>query len=103
MSQTVLMNASEDTDIKMFLGNTTGEVLQESRDHMEFSGEWELSKIIVNASTLELKVGKYSQITYFVSWITFMFFYELVKQICCVLFSSNRKHSLKLVKRSLES
>ncbi|XP_037554149.1 5-hydroxytryptamine receptor 3A-like [Nematolebias whitei] len=54
-----------DTDIKMFLGNTTGEILQESRDQMEFSGEWELSKIIVDSSTLELKVGKYSQITYF--------------------------------------
>lgn len=70
MSQTVLLNVSEDTDIKVFLGNMTDDILQESRDQMEFSGGGGgLSGIIVDQFMLELHVIKY-----FVSLITFMFF-----------------------------
>ncbi|XP_061594964.1 5-hydroxytryptamine receptor 3A-like [Cololabis saira] len=52
------------TDIRMIEGATSELILQQSRDVLLTNGEWELTDIIVDSSTLALDVGSYSEITY---------------------------------------
>lgn len=68
----MLLNINLATDIRMIQGTTAKQVLNESRDVMVTNGEWELTDISIADSTLELDVGSYSEIMYYVSIFFFL-------------------------------
>ncbi|XP_029938887.1 5-hydroxytryptamine receptor 3A-like [Salarias fasciatus] len=53
-------------DIRLIQGSSSEDILQESRDVMETSGEWELADINVAGTTLALESGEYSEIQFFI-------------------------------------
>ncbi|CAG5864246.1 unnamed protein product [Menidia menidia] len=55
-----------DTDIRMIQHSTASDILSESINVSKRNGEWELKHISVEEHTLELDVGNYSEMKYFI-------------------------------------